>query len=125
MENNQSSAAVAEVTSMGATNYNLSGTSSAIKSIGIFKDNNNTTSTTVANGWRWSESNLTDGDYLFEVSISGVELSEVYVSNYACANQVTSGKSTYYASSANRSKVRWVSGDSIFIDNMYKENGVI
>lgn len=68
---------------------------------------------------------LENGDYRFDVSLSGTLPSQITVSNIGTDNTITENKATTHASCATHSKSQWIKGSSIFIDNMFKEDGTI
>lgn len=79
---------------------------------------------------KYGNTDLPEGDYTFDITLSGdVPKNEnIYISNCGHIDRITdpqNNKNYLNYRSANRSKKTWVSGDNIFIDNMFKENGSV
>lgn len=126
IEFTQSNSVVAATTnSKGTTNYGT-GSNNDISLIMVGTSSSNL-DITMAHGCYSCKSNLTNGDYIFDITIDlvGVDTSAIYVANYGAVARTQDGKANYDAWCTNRSKVQWISGDSVFIDNMYKANGSI
>lgn len=114
----------AETTSMGAVPSNMvSGQSPNLSMIQCPSSSNQ-----FAMNYQYqlrSICNVEDGDYRFDITLEGELPNSITVSNVGYISSTTIDKNTYYASSSNRSKVQWISGDDIFVDNMFKANGSV